>query len=52
MKNKLILKMNNYNLAVTYFLGVFLSGEPSEPLSVEIRLLILPILKEEQEILT
>ena len=36
IKNKLILKMNKYNLAVTYFLGVSLSGEPSEPLSIEI----------------
>ena len=32
MKNKVILKMNKYNLAVTYFLGISLSGEPSEPL--------------------
>ena len=48
MKNKVILKMNTYNLAVTYFLGVSLSGEPSkpEPLSIEIGLLILSILKE------
>ena len=41
MKNKVILKMNKYNLAVTYFLGVSLSAEPTEPLSVEIRLLVL-----------
>ena len=52
MKNKVILKMNKYNLAVTYFLGVSISGEPSEPLSVEIGLLILLILKEKQETLT
>ena len=51
MKNKEILKMNKYNLAVTYFLGVSLTGEPSEPLSIEIGLLILPILKEKQETL-
>ena len=49
MKNKVIFKMNKYNLAVTYFLGVSLSGEPSEPLSIEIGLLILPISKEKQE---
>ena len=35
MKNKVILKMNKYNLAVTYFLGFSLSGERSEPLSIE-----------------
>ena len=52
MKNKVILKMNKYNLALTYFLGVSLSGEPSEPLSIEIGLLILPILEEKQETLT
>ena len=52
MKNKVILKMNKYNLAVTYFLGVSLSGEPSKPLSIATRLLILPILKEKQETLT
>ena len=46
MKNKVILKMNKYN--VTYFLGVSLSGEPSEPL-LNIRLLILLIIKENQE---
>ena len=51
MKNKVILKMNKYNLAVTHFLGLSLSGELSEPLSVEIGLLILPILKK-QETLT
>ena len=45
MKYKVILKMNKYNLAVTYFLGVSLSGELLEPLSIEIGLLILPILK-------
>ena len=39
MKNKVILKMNKFNLAVTYFLEVYLSGEPSEPLSIEIGLL-------------
>ena len=50
MKNKVILKINKYNLAVTYFLGVSLS-KPSEPLSIEIRLLILPILNEKQEAL-
>ena len=44
--------MNKYNLAVTYFLRVSLSGEPSESLSTEIGLLILPILKEKQETLT
>ena len=52
MKNKVILTMNKYNLAVTYFLGVSLSGGPSEALSTEIGLLILPILKEKQETLT
>ena len=51
-KNKVILKMNTYNMAVTYFLGVSLSGEPQEPQSIEIGLLILPILKEKQETLT
>ena len=51
MENKEILKMNKYNLAVTYFLGVSLTGQPSEPLSIEIGLLILPILKEKQETL-
>ena len=44
--------MNKYNLAVTYVLGLSLSGEPSEPLSIEIGLLILPILEEKQETLT
>ena len=48
MKIKVILKMNKYNLAVTYFLGVSLSWEPSEPLSIEVRLII----KEKQETLT
>ena len=52
MNNKVILKMNKYNSAVTYFLGVSLSGEPSEPLSIETGLLILPILKEKQGTLT
>ena len=52
MKNKVSFKMNKYKLAVTYFLGVPLSGEPSEPLSIETGLLILPILKEKQETLT
>ena len=52
MKNRVILKMNKYNSAVTYFLGVSLSGEPSEPISIEIGLLILAILKEKQETLT
>ena len=52
MKNKVSLKMNKYNLAVTYFLGVSLSAELSEPLSTEIGLLILPILKEKQETVT
>ena len=52
IKNKVILKMNKYNLAVTYSLGVSLSGEPEEPLSIEIGLLILPILKEKLETLT
>ena len=51
MKNKEILKTNKYNLAVTYFLGVSLTGKPLEPLSIEIGLLILPILKEKQETL-
>ena len=51
-KNKVILKMNTYNMAVTYFLGVSLSGEPQEPQSIEIGLLIPPILKEKQETLT
>ena len=50
-KNKVVLKMNKCNLAVTYFLVVSLSGEPAEPLSIEIGLLILPILKEKQETL-
>ena len=49
VKNKVNLKINNYNLAVTYFPGVCLSEELSEPLSVEIGLLILPILKGKQE---
>ena len=52
MKNKIILKMTKYNLAVTYFPGISLSGEPPEPLSLEIGLLIPPVLKEEQESLT
>ena len=52
MKIKVILKMNKDNLAVTYFLGVSLSWEPSEPLSIEVRLLILLIIKEKQETLT
>ena len=52
MKNKIILKMKKYNLAAIYFLGVSLSEEPSEPLSIEIGLLILQILKEKQEALT
>ena len=52
MKNRVILKMNKYNSAVTYFLRVSLSGEPSEPISIEIGLLILAILKEKQETLT
>ena len=46
MKNKVILKMNNYKSVVTYFLGVSLSEEPLETLSIEIGLLILTILKE------
>ena len=46
MKNKVILKMNKYKLVVTYFLGVSLSEEPLETLSIEIGLLILTILKE------
>ena len=49
MKNKVILKMNNYNLEVTYFLGVSLSGEPSKRLSIQVGLLILPILKENRK---
>ena len=40
--------MNKNNLAVTYFQRVSLSGEPSEPLSIEIGLLVVPILKEKQ----
>ena len=52
MKNKVILKKNKCNLAVIYFLGVSLSEELSEPLSIEIGLLILQILKEKQEALT
>ena len=52
MKNKVILKMNKCNLAVICFLGVSLSEELSEPLSIEIGLLILQILKEKQEALT
>ena len=51
MKNKVILKRNKYNLAATFFLGVSLSGEPSEPLSIEVGSLILPTLKEKQETL-
>ena len=35
MKNKVTVKMNKYNLAVTYSLGSSLSGEASEPLSIE-----------------
>ena len=46
MKNKVILKMNKYKSLVTYFLGVSLSEEPLETLSIEIGLLILTILKE------
>ena len=46
MKNKVILKMNKYKSVVTYFLGVSLSEEPLETLSIEIGLLILTILKE------
>ena len=46
MKNKVILKMNKYKSVVTYFLGVSLSEEPLETLSIEIGLLILAILKE------
>ena len=46
MKNKVILKMNKYKSVVTYFLGVSLSDEPLETLSIEIGLLILTILKE------
>ena len=46
MKNKVILKMSNYKSVVTYFLGVSLSEEPLETLSIEIGLLILTILKE------
>ena len=49
MKNKVILKLNKYNLAVAYFLGVSLSGKPLERLPIEIGLLILPIIKEKQE---
>ena len=45
MRNKVIVKMNKYNLAVTYSLGRSLSGEASEPLLIENGLLILPILK-------
>ena len=52
MKNKVILKMNKYKSVVTYFLGVSLSGEPSETLSIEIGLLILTILKEKLKTLT
>ena len=44
--NKVILKMNKYKSVVTYFLGVSLSEEPLETLSIEIGLLILTILKE------
>ena len=46
IKNKVILKMNKYKSVVTYFLGVSLSEEPLETLSIEIGLLILTILKE------
>ena len=46
MKNKVILKMNKYKSVVTYFLGLSLSEEPLETLSIEIGLLILTILKE------
>ena len=46
MKNKVILKMNKYKSVVTYFLGVSLSEEPLETLSIETGLLILTILKE------
>ena len=35
MKNKVTVKMNKYNLAVTYSLGSSLSGEALEPLSIE-----------------
>ena len=52
MKNKIIRKMTKNNLAVTYFLGISLSEEPPERLSIEIGLWILPVLKEEQESLT
>ena len=52
MKNKIILKMTKNNLAVTYFLGISLSEELPEPLSIEIGLWILPVRKEEQESLT
>ena len=38
--------MNKYKSVVTYFLGVSLSEEPLETLSIEIGLLILTILKE------
>ena len=51
MKNILILEMEKRNEEVTYFLGVSLSGETSEPLSVKIGLLILPMLKVKQETL-
>ena len=46
-----MLKMKKYNLGVSYFPGVFLSVETSEPLSIEIGLLMLPTLKEKQETL-
>ena len=49
--NKVIFKINKYDLGVTYFLAVSLSEEPSEPLSIEIGLLILEILKEKQKTL-
>ena len=52
MKNKVILKINKYYKAVTCFLQVSLSGESPDPLSTEIGSLMLPILKENQEILT
>ena len=47
--NKVIFKINKYDLGVTYFLAVSLSEEPSQPLSIEIGLLVLEILKEKQK---
>ena len=49
--NNVIFKMSKYNLRVTYFLAVSLSKEPLEPLSIEIGLSILEILKEKQKTL-